>query len=85
VPALCTLLYSTILYSSRIVVGPNREVSCRTFFRNLNLTCLTVNSYMVLTLVVVSMENFQTNSHQHNTITRCRYDIHVLSTNLRGY
>jgi len=70
-------MYSTLLYSSRIVVGPNREVSCRTLFRNLNLTSLTVDSYTVLTFFVVSVENIQTNSHTHNTSTRCRYDTHT--------
>jgi hypothetical protein len=68
-----------------IMTGIKRRVSCRELFKKFNIHPL-VSEFLLplLLLVVINMDNFQTNSDIHNIYVRDT-DIHGPTTNLSKY
>jgi len=72
--------------SIRIIMNASSRVSCREFFKKLNI--LPLHSQYILSLmlfVVKNTEEFTSNSEVHTINTRHRYDLHVPSITLTKY
>jgi len=72
--------------SIRIIMNASSRVSCREFFKKLNI--LPLHSQYILSLmlfVVQNMQEFTSNSEVHTINTRHRSDLHVPSITLTKY
>jgi len=79
-------IFKLLKRSIRIIMNASSRVSCREFFKKLNI--LPLHSQYVLSLmlfVVKNTEEFTSNSEVHTINTRHRSDLHVPSITLTKY